>query len=77
MTWPPERAIIAPANGQERASVRHAQRALRVPETGEMDEATKVALRGVQGLFKAPVTGVLDSKTAELIDRLGWTPTED
>jgi hypothetical protein len=77
VTWPPSRAIIAPVNDAEKASVRHAQRALRVPETGDMDEATKGALRGVQSLFKAPVTGVLDGRTAELIDRLGWVPTED
>jgi hypothetical protein len=68
--WPPERVIIAPANEREREAVRTAQRALRVAETGDMDEATKAALRGVQHLFKIPVSGVLDRPTAEALDRL-------
>ncbi|MFC5799109.1 peptidoglycan-binding domain-containing protein [Streptomyces formicae] len=68
--WPPERVIIAPANDRERSAVRTAQRALRVDETGDMDDATKAALRGVQNLFKLPVTGVLDRATAEALDRL-------
>lgn len=68
--WPPERVIIAPATEAEREAVRTAQRALRVPETGDMDAATKTALRGVQGLFKLPVTGVLDRHTAQALDRL-------
>jgi hypothetical protein len=68
--WPPTRVIIAPANEAERASVRTAQRALRVAETGDMDDATKAALRGVQTLFQLPVTGVLDAVTAKALDRL-------
>lgn len=38
--------------------------------TGELDHATKSAPRGVQQLFKLPVTGVLDKPTAEALDRL-------
>lgn len=68
--WPPNRVIIAPANDGERDAVKTAQRALRVDETGAMDDATKAALRGVQHLFKLPVTGVLDRATAEALDRL-------
>jgi hypothetical protein len=41
-----------------------------VDVTGEMDHATLSALRGVQQLFKLPVTGVLDRPTAEALDRL-------
>ncbi|MEW2498380.1 peptidoglycan-binding domain-containing protein [Streptomyces nodosus] len=70
MNWPPERVIIAPANEGERDAVKTAQRALTVDETGDMDAATKAALRGVQTLFKLPVTGVLDRPTAEALDRL-------
>jgi hypothetical protein len=70
MTWPPDRVIIAPANEDERAAVRSAQRALTLDVTGEMDDATKTALRGVQTLFRLPVTGVLDRPTAEALDRL-------
>lgn len=68
--WPPERVVIRPANDAEREAVRIAQRALRVDETGDMDNATVAALRGVQKLFKLPVTGVLDRATAEALDRL-------
>lgn len=73
-----ERDIIAPANEGERDAVRVAQRALRAPETGEMDTATKTALRGVQMLFGLPVSGVLDEATAVRIDSLRpWTLKED
>ncbi|KUJ70790.1 hypothetical protein ACZ90_00270 [Streptomyces albus subsp. albus] len=68
--WMRRRVIIAPANEAERDAVRTAQRALRVSETGEMDEITKAALRGVQTLLRLPVTGVLDEPTAEALDRL-------
>jgi hypothetical protein len=70
MTWPPERVIIAPANDSERESVRTAQRALLLDETGEMDDATKAHLRALQHYSKLPVTGVLDRATAEALDRL-------
>lgn len=70
MTWPPDRVIIAPANDGEREAVCTAQRALSLDVTGEMDTATKTALRGVQQLFRLPVTGVLDRPTAEALDRL-------
>jgi len=68
--WPPDRVIIAPANADEREAVKTAQRALRLAETGAMDEATRAALRGVQQLFKIPVSGVLDRETCEALDRL-------
>ncbi|MGW2169152.1 peptidoglycan-binding domain-containing protein [Streptomyces sp. NPDC001705] len=38
--------------------------------TSEMDDATKSALRGVQRLFRLPVTGVLDRATAGVLDQL-------
>lgn len=65
-----ERDIIAPVTEAERAAVRVAQRTLRVPVTGEMDWATKSALRGHQYLFGLGVTGILDRATAELIEKL-------
>ncbi|MFC8490710.1 peptidoglycan-binding domain-containing protein [Streptomyces sp. NPDC057235] len=68
--WPPDRVIIAPANQAEREAVRTAQRALRLAETGEMDEATRTKLRGIQQLFKLPVSGVLDRRTCEALDKL-------
>jgi len=65
-----ERDIIAPANEGERTAVRVAQRALRCDPTGEMDTATRSALRGAQYLFGLPVTGVLDEATAIKVDGL-------
>ncbi|MFF5471055.1 peptidoglycan-binding domain-containing protein [Streptomyces achromogenes] len=50
--------------------MRTAQRALGIDVTGEMDTATKSALRGVQQLFRLPVTGVLDRATAVALDQL-------
>lgn len=67
--WLP-RDILAPASEVEREAVRTAQRALRVPQTGSLDEDTRAALRGVQHLFKLPVTGYLDRDTAQALDRL-------
>lgn len=65
-----EHDIIVPASEQERDAVRTAQRALRLRETGDMDNATKVALRGAQRLFGLPPTAVLDKATAQALDRL-------
>lgn len=67
--WLP-RDLIAPASEAEHEAVRTAQRALRVPLTGELDEDTRAALRGAQRLFLLPVTGYLDRATAQALDRL-------
>ena len=77
MTWDLERDIIAPVSEAEHAAVRRAQRALRLSETGEMDPPTQAKLRGVQALFKLPVTGVLDRDTAQALGRLAYVPQED
>ena len=77
MTWPPKRDIVAPVSAAEREAVRLAQRALGLPETGALDEPTKSRLRGIQSLFRAPVTGVLDRTTAALIERLRHVYKED
>lgn len=58
--------------------MRIAQRALRAPVTGEMDTATKTAIRGAQYLFGVSVTGILDEATAIVVDKLRpWTLQED
>lgn len=61
---------LAPANDAQRASVRHAQRVLRIDETGEMDTTTKASLRALQALFGIRVTGILDLATAEKIEQI-------
>lgn len=77
MTWPPARDILAPVSEQEHEAVKTAQRALGLAETGELDEPTRASLRGVQRLFRAPVTGVLCRDTAALIERLRHVYKED
>lgn len=61
---------LAPTSEAQRASVRHAQRVLRMDETGEMDDLTKAGLRAIQALFRIRVTGVLDEPTAEKIEQI-------
>lgn len=73
-----ERDVITPVSEAEKAAVRVAQRATRCAPTGEMDTATKTALRGVQYLFGLPVTGILDLATAQKIETLRpWQLQED
>lgn len=68
-TWI-KRPIMVATNDKERDVVRHVQKALGWPESGEMDESTKAHLRGLQSLFGLPVTGILDLATAEQVERL-------
>lgn len=67
--WLP-RDIISPASEAEHEAVRVAQRALRLDPTGEMDEATRASLRGLQRFFGLQVHGYLDGPTAAHLDRL-------
>lgn len=68
-SWLP-RDIVKPCNDAEKAAVRHAQRVMRLPATGELDQRTEAALRGLQARFKLTVSGILDAPTASLMDRL-------
>lgn len=66
-----KRDIITPSNDFERAAVSHAQLVMRCAEVnGRMDEETVSRLRGLQMLFGLPVTGALDIRTAEQIERI-------
>lgn len=64
------RAIIAAVSEQDRECVRHVQQALNVPETGEMDEATRMAIIQVQTVFGLRVTGSINEATAQQVERL-------
>lgn len=64
------RKIIVAVNEQDRDCVRHVQRVLEVPVTGEMDPPTKLGLIGVQMLFDLPASGAIDEDTARQIERL-------
>jgi hypothetical protein len=70
VNWLPREEIVSPVSEAEREAVRTAQRALQLPETGEMCEATRAALRGLQHLVSLPVTGTLNRATADALGRL-------
>lgn len=65
-----ENDIIHAMSEFEHEAVRHAQRVLRVDETGELDGTTRAALRGFQGLFKLTPHGILDLPTAIKIEEV-------
>lgn len=65
-----KRDIIRATTEFEHDAVIHAQRIMRCPETGQIDEATSSHLRGLQSLFGLQATGILDAATAEQIERL-------
>jgi len=67
--WLP-RDVVNPISEVEKAAVRHAQRMLRLPPTGEMDASTEAALRGLQRRFKLMPTGILDAPTGRQLDLL-------
>jgi hypothetical protein len=62
--------VIVAASEPQRGALRHAQRVLRLPETGDMDDMTRASLRGFQGLFGLPISGMLDLKTAIKIEQV-------
>jgi hypothetical protein len=62
--------IFYPANERDHVTIRHAQRVLRLDETGEMDHNTRASLRAMQSLFKIKVTGILDLATALKIEQI-------
>lgn len=65
-----KRGIRVVANDLDRDTILHAQRVMRIPESGTMDEKTISSLRGIQMLFNLPVTGMLDEATAEELERI-------
>ena len=68
-TWL-RKPIMVVTNERERFAVTHVQKALGWPETGTMDDGTRSHLRGLQGTFGLPVTGILDLATAEQVERI-------
>ena len=68
-TWL-RRPVIVVTNERDEFAVRHVQKALGWNENGVMDDAMKSHLRGIQALFQLPVTGILDSATAEQVERI-------
>lgn len=65
-----KRPVIVATSEADHDAVRYVQKAMGWDETGEMTDAFRSQLRGVQGLFQMPCTGYLDLETAEQIERL-------
>lgn len=65
-----ENTIIHAMSEFEKDAVRHAQRVLRVDETGVLDDPTRAVLRGFQGLFRLTPNGILDLPTAIKIEEV-------
>lgn len=68
--------IVVAVSDREKSKVRNVQLLLRLEQSGEMDTATKMHIRGAQSLFKIPVTGILDTLTYDKIMTLGWADEE-
>lgn len=62
--------VIVAASEPQQGALRQAQRVLRLAETGEMDDMTRAALRGFQGLFGLRISGMLDLQTAIKIEQV-------
>lgn len=65
-----ENDIIHAMSEFDKDAVRHAQRVLRVDETGVLDGPTRAVLRGFQGLFRLVPNGILDLPTAIKIEEV-------
>lgn len=65
-----KRRVYAVTNESERETVLHVQLVLGLEQTGELDEATKSHIRGMQSLFSLRTTGIIDDPTAEQIERI-------
>lgn len=68
--WFENDVTYTPFREADREALRHAQRVLRTPETGALDDLTKARLRGFQGLMNLRMTGCLDLPTAIKIEEV-------
>jgi hypothetical protein len=68
--WFKREIIHTPTGPEEIDAVMHVQRVLRCPETGLMDDSTRMHIRGMQVLFNLQPTGSINEETATEIDRL-------
>lgn len=64
------RRVYAVTTDDEREAVLYVQRVLGIDQTGELDDATKSHIRGLQVLFGLRATGIIDDPTAEQIERI-------
>lgn len=62
--------VIQVVNESDRVAIRHAQRVLRLEETGEYDPSTRSHLLGFQSLFGLQPTGILDEPTAIKLEQV-------
>lgn len=64
------RRVYAVTTEQERETVLYVQKVLGIDQSGELDDATKSHIRGLQVLFGLHTTGIIDDATAEQIERI-------
>lgn len=64
------RRVYVVTTQEERDTVLYVQRVLGIDQTGELDDATKSHIRGLQVLFGLRVNGIVDDDTAEEIERI-------
>jgi hypothetical protein len=69
-TWFVRDIIASALTESERDSIRHVQRVLGCPITGDLDHTTRMHIRGMQRLFNLQLTGTINEETAREIDRL-------
>lgn len=73
-SWFNRPIIHTPTRDFDIDAVKHVQRVLRTPETGLMDDDTRAHIRGMQTIFDLPVTGIIDLKTAQEVERIrSWS----
>lgn len=65
-----KKRILTINNEFDREAVRHVQRVLSLPETGEYDDPTVMKIRGLQYIFNLRMTGYIDDATAEEVERI-------
>lgn len=64
------RVIITPTTEADRDCVKHVQVVLELTPTGEMNSETRQGIINVQTVFGLPVTGAIDERTAQQVERL-------
>lgn len=66
--WFSRPIIVTPDREADIAALQHVQRVLHCEPTGQMDEATKLHIRGFQRMMGLRVHGAVDELTATKLD---------
>ena len=69
--------VSTPNNEKDRQRLLNVQLVLRVTQTGEMDNATIVTIRGTETLLGLKPTGVIDKTTYDKFMKLRWVEEDE